>query len=101
MLNPTEAFNVTLFTQSGKSIFPNNRASHWSTKLHLPIHFEGEWEVALQRLDYTHMFSNVKLKSWILFLISSPDNVVLPDIVAPNLMEKAVRNMNNTTAELV
>ena len=100
MLNPTEAFNVTLFSQSGKSIFPNNRASHWSTKLHLPIHFEGEWEVALQRLDYTHMFSNVKLNRWILFLLSSPANVVLLEVVAPKVMEKSVRKMNSTNAYL-
>jgi hypothetical protein len=50
---------LTLPSNSSAKYFPNNRASHYFTKLPQPIYLSGDWEVGLVEIQFTNTYSNV------------------------------------------
>ena len=47
------AFKLILPSNASYGLFPKNTSSHYTTRLHKPIHFEGQWEVAAESLYYS------------------------------------------------
>lgn len=53
-------FYITLPSDSSMSFFPNNTVAEFTTKLPDRIILDGDYEVALTELIYTHSFSNIR-----------------------------------------
>lgn len=53
------SFYATLPSDSSMSYFPENKISHFVTRLSAPLDLKGEWEVGLTELIYPHIWSNV------------------------------------------
>lgn len=53
------SFYVTLPSDSSLKYFPQNKISHFVTRLPVPIDLQGEWEVGLTEMIYSHSWSNV------------------------------------------
>lgn len=50
---------LTLPSNSSAKYFPDNRASHYFTKLPQPVYLSGEWEAGLAEIQFTNTYSNV------------------------------------------
>lgn len=53
------SFYVTLPSDSSLKYFPDNKTSHFVSRLLSPIDLKGEWEVGLTEFIYPHMWTNV------------------------------------------
>lgn len=53
------SFYVTLPSDSSMNYFPENKISHFITRLPVPIELKGEWEVGLVEFTYPHTWYNV------------------------------------------
>ncbi len=53
-------FQVVLPSNASYDYFKDNKPAHYKTKLPIPIQLEGEWEVAIIDLQYTHSWNNLK-----------------------------------------
>ena len=54
------AFKLILPSNASYDLFPKNTSSHYTTRLHKPIHFEGQWEVAAESLYYSAYIGDEK-----------------------------------------
>lgn len=57
------SFYVTLPSDSSMKYFPENKISHYITRLPTPIELTGEWEVALSEFFYPHTWHNITYKN--------------------------------------
>ena len=48
------SFYVTLPSDSSSKYFPENKVSHFYTRLPTPIELRGDWEVGLVEFKYPH-----------------------------------------------
>ena len=55
----TMSFYVTLPSDSSMNYFPENKISHFFTRLPVPIELKGDWEVGLAEFIYPHTWYNV------------------------------------------
>lgn len=53
------SFYLTLPSDSSRNYFPENKISHFVTRLSAPIELKGEWEVGLVEFIYPHTWYNV------------------------------------------
>ena len=53
------SFYITLVSDSSMSYFPNNKISHFTTRLSIPIELKGEWEVGMVEFVYPHTWYNI------------------------------------------
>lgn len=53
------SFYVTLPSDSSMNYFPENKISHYFTRLPMPLDLKGEWEVGLTELIYPHTWRNI------------------------------------------
>lgn len=53
------SFYVTLPSDSSLNYFPENKISHFVTRLPSSLDLKGEWEVGLTELIYPHMWNNI------------------------------------------
>lgn len=53
------SFYVTLPSDSSRNYFPENKISHFITRLPAPVELKGEWEVGLVEFIYPHTWYNV------------------------------------------
>lgn len=53
------SFYVTLPSDSSMNYFPENKISHFITRLPVPIELKGEWEVGIVEFIYPHTWYNV------------------------------------------
>lgn len=53
------SFYVTLPSNSSSANFKNNTKSNYHTSLLNPIRLEGEWEVAIVKMNYRYAFDNI------------------------------------------
>lgn len=53
------SFYVTLPSDSSMNYFPENKISHFITRLPIPIELKGDWEVGLVEIIYPHTWYNV------------------------------------------
>ena len=52
-------FYVTLPSNSFMQYFPDSKTSNFWTKLPRTLQLDGEWEVALAKIDYPHTWYNI------------------------------------------
>lgn len=64
-----QSFLVTLPSNSNMAEHPENDPGCYTVKLAAPIKLQGEWEVALVSMQYTHTWSNVDSDIRIRFLL--------------------------------
>ena len=53
------SFYVTLPSDSSMNYFPENKISHFISRLPTPIELKGGWEVGLVEFIYPHTWYNV------------------------------------------
>jgi len=53
------SFYITLVSDSSMSYFPDNKISHFITRLSIPIELKGEWEVGMVEFIYPHTWYNI------------------------------------------
>ena len=53
-------FYVTLPSNSYMQYFPDNKTSNFVTKLSTTLQLDGEWEVGLAEIDYSHTWYNIR-----------------------------------------
>lgn len=53
------SFYITLPSDSSMNYFPENKISHFTSRLPTPIELRGEWEVGLVEFIYPHTWYNV------------------------------------------
>jgi len=53
------SFYITLVSDSSMSYFPENKISHFITRLPIPIELKGEWEVGMVEFVYPHTWYNI------------------------------------------
>lgn len=53
------SFYITLPSDSSMNFFPENKISHFITRLPTPIELKGEWEVGLVEFIYPHTWYNI------------------------------------------
>ena len=52
-------FYVTLPSNSSMDLYPQNKANHFTTKLHKPLKLDGDWDVGLSEISYPRTWYNV------------------------------------------
>lgn len=57
------SFYITLPSDSSLKYFPDNKISHYITRLPSPIELHGEWEVGLVEFMYPHTWYNVNAQN--------------------------------------
>ena len=71
-------FYVTLLSNSSMQYFPDNKTSNFVTKLPRTLQLDGEWEVGLAEIVYSHAWYNIrKGKNSAHVEIYAPDNLYL------------------------
>ncbi|GFY67971.1 uncharacterized protein TNIN_431361 [Trichonephila inaurata madagascariensis] len=53
------SFYITLPSDSSMHFFPENKISHFKTRLPSPVYLNGEWEVGLSEIIYPQSWLNV------------------------------------------
>ena len=53
-------FFVTLPSNSSMQYFPDNKTSNFETKLSRTPQLDGEWEVGLAEVNYSHTWCNIR-----------------------------------------
>ena len=53
------SFYITLVSDSSMSYFPENKISHFITRLPIPLELRGEWEVGMVEFVYPHTWYNI------------------------------------------
>ena len=59
MASSQREFKVTLPSNASMNLHPQNRPNHYVTELASPIHLDGDWEVALVDIQFTHSWNTV------------------------------------------
>ena len=67
-------FYLTLPSNSSLAYFPDNKASHFTTKLPQPQELDGEYEVGLAELQFSNSYRNV-LKDKVYFEFESVEEI--------------------------
>ena len=57
------SFYMTLPSDSSLNFFPENKVSHYITRLRTPIELRGEWEVAVVEFLYPHTWHNINAQN--------------------------------------
>ena len=57
------SFYITLPSDSSLNFFPENKISHYITRLPSPIELKGDWEVGLVEFIFPHTWHNVNSKN--------------------------------------
>ncbi|KAF0146742.1 MAG: hypothetical protein FD143_3275, partial [Ignavibacteria bacterium] len=55
----TERF-VTVFSNSCKSIYPENTMANFKNSLFIPLNFDGDWQVSLTQISFPFKCYNVE-----------------------------------------
>jgi len=53
-------FYLTLPSNASMNVYPDNTVAKYTTQLPTNIELDGEWEVALMEIQYSHKFYNIK-----------------------------------------
>ena len=72
-----EAFKLTLVSDGNKKMFPQNKASLFSTTLHNRLSLGQEWEVALLKMEYAQLWTNITSSLKMVYILSFPLDAAL------------------------
>ncbi|XP_035204746.1 uncharacterized protein LOC118206051 [Stegodyphus dumicola] len=81
------SFYVTLPSDSSMNYFPENKISHFITRLPVPIELKGMWEVGLVELLYPHTWHNVNADNNLIGFVLEKDGEMLGRRLPPGCYE--------------
>ena len=70
-MDQTEAFYLTLLSNSAMQIYPSNTVTNFITQLPNSLFLDGDWEVGHAEIQYQYTWNNIKsgknkayIKAW-------------------------------------
>ena len=70
-MNTENEFQLTLPSNASITFSPDNKPANYTTTPPSPISLEGEWEVALIDIQYSHNWMNIKKDVYIIFVFDT------------------------------
>ena len=70
MVNIREEFEKLLFSDSNIKDFPSNKVNNFKVKPPYPLKLQGEWEVALRDMHFSHNWYNFNKEVKIAYIVS-------------------------------